>query len=250
MRIRSILPCLFAGIAAAQLPPAPISPPISDSIVRIEGVLNGAVTLKNTGQRAITGVALQITIPDSQNYTDLIASNWMFGAQLEPGSEVPVNVSSEITPQNLNQQVRVVALIFADGTHIGHAVYRAVGAADVIHEMFGQRNAVASEWSYWSGVVANLPRDDAEAIQQFLAKVDAMPGPPTVHGHNGFTSSLAESARESVRVGIRADAEHIREALQNRVHDPTWIRQNVLAKYAETAASAKAVTADNGEATQ
>ena len=105
--------------------------------------------------------------------------------------------------------------------------------------------AVFSEWSYWADIVANLPSDDAAAVQEFLSKVDAVPGPAPEHGHNGMTHTLDEGTRESVRIGIRADAQHIREALQNGAHDSTWIRRNILAHYAALAASAKPITVDD-----
>ena len=60
--------------AQGPLPPAPISPPLPDTIIRIQGLVNGMVAIKNTGKRAITAAVFQITIPGSQNYTDLNSS--------------------------------------------------------------------------------------------------------------------------------------------------------------------------------
>jgi len=239
---------LFAPAAGAQMPPpAPIAPPIPRSILSIEGVLNGKLAVKNNSQRSIAAWAIQTTGPtDSPHYSDMLTVD-RWNGPLQPGAtdDTASFIGDEVLPQNLESQVRVVVVIFADGTHMGHAATRA-NQGDILAQIFGARKACADELARWSSILAQLPADDHAAITEFLAKVDveaaSLAGP-----HN-----VIENQRVTVFQGIKNIADQTRAELQKGAHDESWIRTNVLSASTSDLPTQltinKAVATDNGEA--
>ena len=227
-----------------QIPPAPISPAVSEKIIELEDVSNGKVTVRNTGTLPITAWAVQIVEPDNAwYYSDVASVDLIQASPLLPKQE---NSSSMLLPEITYQQVRVVAVIFADGTHVGHAINRGL-QEDVLAQLFEQRRARADAWTEWAKFIASLPADNSEAINAFLKKVDS--GAPVDLTHGQGITTLAQSAAQPVLLGIQTDAAKIREWMKSGTHDETWIRRNVLNRYGEIATAQQRVAIDNGEAT-
>jgi hypothetical protein len=237
----------------AMMPPAPISPPIPDTVLRIQRVADKCALIENTGQRIVTAWAVQVIAIASPHYTDIVSVDRSLGSPLLPGSvdSSATFVSDDIASE---QDLRIVAVFFDDGTHMGHAVNRAYGG-DVVNQILEQRKGRAEAWAYWQSVFAKLPADDDKAaVQQFVDKASSAPKVSTTIGerHIAVPKTFEQSAADFVHAGMRQRAEEIKSALAGGRHDEKWVRENILRPLSDQIDTARTMTqtsaTDKGEA--
>src|SRR5205823_3206612 len=117
-----------------------------------------------------------------------------------------LQVWNGLDPAQLDQQLKVVAVIYDDGTHIGSAPDPAYKGTDVIAEIFEARKGRADEWAKWKDFISHLPQDDNLALAQFFKAAEQL--------HIDTTSySQYDSGVSEARAAIQASVKRMRDAL-------------------------------------
>src|SRR5690348_9241363 len=127
---------------------------------------------ENVGQKPVTALAIENLTREHNG--ELVIVEYPYGS-LAPGERRGgLQVWKGLDPAQLDQQLKVVAVIYDDRTHIGGAPDPAYKGADVIAEIFEARKGRADAWAKWKDFISHLPQDDHLAVAQFFKAAEQL----------------------------------------------------------------------------
>jgi len=108
---------------------------------------SGISTLEyeNVGQKPITAFAIEDLRREHKG--ELVIVEYPYGSLAPAERRGGLQVWKGLDPAQLDQQLKVVAVIYDDGTHLGGAPDPAYKGTDVIAEIFEARKGRADEWA-------------------------------------------------------------------------------------------------------
>ncbi len=211
------------------------------AVVSVSYTPQGApvVTIKNTGQRPITGFVIRkITKPEQ-----IMSQDTPDGPLMPGGTRATIGINTpewaNLTPTDL----QVDAVLFADGTWLGDARDPNNPRISEVREIFGARQAQADELQKWGALVQHLPSNDSDALKVFLSASDSAQ-------EKGYGSDSADGRREIVIQDIKATADRIRKMQASGSYSASQIRHQMLDSFASRADRAAANALDAGRASK
>ncbi len=180
---------------------------VPDSIARIEKISpQGTLVVKNTGPKALTGVIIVNIIP-GEHQGEVVWADRSYTPVVPGEVENTIRLWDEVdTHAKLTDQIKIGAVIFADGTHLGRAINPDYYNKEAVAQIFELRAGLAAGWSQWAAKInAMSVADDNTVVQQFLDAVDAMPEPSME-----ATTTEYDSGMRDVQIAVKAIANQIR----------------------------------------
>src|SRR5690348_15562397 len=173
---------------------------------------------ENVGQKPITAFAIENLTGEHKG--ELVIVEYPYGS-LAPGERRGgLQVWKGFDAAQLDQQLKVVAVIYDDGTHIGGAPDPAYKGADVIAEIFEARKGRADEWAKWKDFISHLPQDDNLALAQFFKAAEQLDIDAT--SYNQYDSGVNEA-----RAAIQASAKRMQDAVRAHTQSAVSLRSQM-----------------------
>ncbi len=133
----------------------------------IEGITpDHKIKLLNISRKAISAYTIENLVPKSE-WNGFVGSCLLQDPPVQPGeSDTSMGIWPEVVKEN---QVRVAAVIFTDGTHVGHVPDKLCSNKDAVACIFETRQGWADAYTRLAeelNALANTP----EALSAFLSK--------------------------------------------------------------------------------
>ncbi len=217
-------------LCAAAAFPAFGQTPVPQTVAKITSLDTSSATpqlaFQNTGTKALAAIVFRNLTPEHRGEVVIT----QYSPALAPGAADSVRAWPDLDGGRLATQVEIVAVIFADGTHLGSAPDPADNGTDAVDEVFEQRRGAADELRKWAKLVESLPPDDLAALGAFVKSASALPP-------DGQYSTAYELGVANIQRGMRARAERIAAALRQG-SDAKSVRAQYLGHIPEDAATA------------
>ena len=229
---------LLLVLVATALPALPQVPGDFLKITNLE-LSSGTPTLEyeNVGQKPVTAFAIENLTREHKG--ELVIVEYPYGSLAPAERRAGLQVWNGLDPAQLDQQLKVVAVIYDDGTHIGSAPDPAYKGADVIAEIFEGRKGRADEWAKWKDFISHLPQDDNVALAQFFKAAEQL--------HIDTTSySQYDSGVNEARAAIQASVKRMRVALAAHTHSAASLRSQMRTEIPHLATQHIAAAHDAG----
>ena len=181
---------------------------------------SGSPTLEyeNVGQKPVTAFAIENLTREHKG--ELVIVEYPYGSLAPAERRSGLQVWKGLDAAQLDQQLKVVAVIYDDGTHIGGAPDPAYKGTDVIAEIFEARKGRADEWAKWKDFISHLPQDDNLAVAQFFKAAEQL---------NVDTTSYSQydSGVNEARAAIQASAKRMQDALRAHTQSAASLRSQM-----------------------
>jgi hypothetical protein len=215
--LKSLGTSITTGALLVSLANAQPRTTVPDTVARIARTLpdpnDSAKTLievENTGDKAITALTVEHTFP-GQRPLDVPASS-SEGVLIKPGEKINLIVSHDW----LVSQMKVAAVIFADGTYIGYSKPYDDPTPDFVTGVFTERRAEVAAWTRWQGVMKSLTgKDPRTALAEFskMAHTETVehsfgPGQEQAMGENtvlDFIQQQVDTAQRNIESHVWAE---------------------------------------------
>ena len=200
---------------------------------------SGTPTLEyeNVGQKPITAFAIENLRREHKG--ELVIVEYPYGSLAPAERRGGLQVWKGLDPAQLDQQLKVVAVIYDDGTHLGGAPDPAYKGTDVIAEIFEARKGRADEWAKWKDFISHLPQDDDLALAQFFKAAEQLHVDTTSYGQ--YDSGVNEA-----RAAIQASAKRMQDALAAQIHSAASLRSQMRTEIPHLANQHSAAAHDAG----
>ena len=200
----------------------PVTAQIPGDFIKITDLelSSGTPTLEceNVGQKPVTAFAIENLTREHKG--ELVIVEYPHGSLAPAERRGGLQVWKGLDPAQLDQQLKVVAVIYDDGTHIGGAPDPAYKGTDVIAEIFEARKGRADEWAKWKDFISHLPQDDNLALAQFFKAAEQL--------HIDRTSdSQYDSGVNEARAAIQASAKRMQDALTAHTRSAASLRSQM-----------------------
>src|SRR5690242_14072475 len=173
---------------------------------------------ENVSQKPVTAFAIENLTREHKG--ELVIVDYPYGSLAPAERRGGLQVWKGLDPAQLDQQLKVVAVIYDDGTHIGGAPDPAYKGADVIAEIFEARKGRADEWAKWKDFISHLPQDDELALAQFFKAAEQLQVDTTSY-------SQYDSGVNEARAAIEASAKRMQEALAAHMQSAASLRSQM-----------------------
>ena len=229
---------LFVVLLGTALPALAQFPGDFVKITNLE-LSSGTPTLEyeNVGQKPVTAFAIENLTGEHKG--ELVIVEYPYGSLAPAERRGGLQVWKGLDPAQLDQQLKLVAVIYDDGTNIRGAPDPAYKGTDVIAEIFEARKGRADEWAKWKDFISHLPQDDNLALAQFFKAAEQL--------HIDTTSySQYDSGVNEARAAIQASVKRMRDALAAHTHSAASLRSQMRTEIPHLATQHIAAAHDAG----